>query len=399
MTESPIAKTTEQYFFNVFNRLPIVLERGEGTRVWDEDGNEYIDFLAGIAVTSLGHNHPSVVEAIREQSGKLMHASNLFYYEKQAALIEKMSQIFGLDKIFLCNSGAEAVEGAVKLARRYGSKQGKTGDIITMENGFHGRTIATISMGMKKYQEGFDPMLGGFKEIPFNDVEALEAAFTDDTVGVILETIQGSGGMNVADQKFMETIEALCDEHNACFIVDEVQTGVARTGAWFSYQNYGVEADIVSSAKALGNGFPIGAVLAQKEVADAMDTGMHGSTYGGNPVASAAALATLEEMEKQQIVTQAAEKGTYFQKKLRELADKLDGPIKDVRGIGLMIGVELAFSCSDIVSEMLDRGIITNCTKGNVIRIIPPLIVTAEEIDTYIEKFEESIKAVQQVEA
>ncbi|MDR8390423.1 aspartate aminotransferase family protein [Aliifodinibius sp. S!AR15-10] len=394
MTESQIPEITEQYYFNVFNRLPITLERGEGTRVWDEDGNEYIDFLAGIAVNSLGHNHPAVVKAIQEQSERLIHASNIFYYKKQAALIKKMAEVFDMDRIFLCNSGAEAVEGSIKLARRYAAKNGKNGEIITMENGFHGRTIATISMGMKKYQEGFDPMLGGFKEIPFNDIEALEAAFDENTTGVILEIIQGSGGLHVATKEFMKAIEKLCRKHNAAFIVDEVQTGVGRTGAWFSYQNFGVQPDIVASAKALGNGFPIGAVLAREEVAEAMGSGMHGSTFGGNPVASAAALATLEEMEKQQIVKQAAEKGAYFVEKLQELADKLDGAIRDIRGLGLMIGVELSFGCGDIVTEMLDRGIITNCTKGNVIRIVPPIIITAEEIDTYVEKLEESIKAV-----
>ncbi|MDZ7692868.1 MAG: acetylornithine transaminase [Balneolaceae bacterium] len=297
MTESQIADKTEQYYFNVFNRLPVTLERGEGTRLWDEDGKEYIDFLAGIAVNSLGHSHPRVVKAIQEQSQKLMHASNLFYYKQQAELTEKMSMIFNMDKAFLCNSGAEAVEGAVKLARKYAAKQGKDGPIITMENGFHGRTIATISMGMKKYQEGFSPMLGGFKEIPFNDIEALEETFTDNTVGVILEVIQGSGGLHVAEKTFMKRIEKLCNKHHAAFIVDEVQTGVARTGQWFSYQHFDVQPDIVSSAKALGNGFPIGAVLAKKEVAEAMTTGMHGSTFGGNPLASAAALATLDEME------------------------------------------------------------------------------------------------------
>ncbi|MDX1637795.1 MAG: aminotransferase class III-fold pyridoxal phosphate-dependent enzyme, partial [Balneolaceae bacterium] len=228
---------------------------------------------------------------------------------------------------------------------------------------------------------------------------ALEEAFDENTTGVIREVIQGSGGHHVAEHDFMKAIEHLCNTHDAAFIVDEVQTGVARTGEWFSYQHFDVQPDIVASAKALGNGFPIGAVLAREEVAAAMDTGMHGSTFGGNPVACVAALAVLEEMEKQLIVQQAAEKGAYFQQKLRELADKLDGAIKDVRGLGLMIGVELSFGCGEIVHEMLDRGIITNCTKGNVIRIVPPLIITAEEIDRYVEKLEESINAVRKVEA
>lgn len=395
MTESQIRKITEQHYFNVFNRLPVVLERGEGSRVWDSDGNEYIDFLAGIAVNSLGHCHPRVVDAIREQTGQLMHTSNIFYSRPQAELLQKMAGLFGLERIFLCNSGAEAVEGAVKLARKYAAKHGKeNGKILTMGNAFHGRTIATISMGMKKYQEGFNPLLAGFGETPFNDIDALEKTFEeDDIAGVILEIIQGSGGMHVAEPEFMNALGELCKKHHALLIVDEVQTGIARTGEWFSYEHFGVEADIVSSAKALGNGYPIGAVLAREEVAEAMTPGMHGSTFGGNPVACAAALATLEVMETENLVEAAADKGAYFRKKLGELADETN-TIVDIRGLGLMIGVELSIGCSDIVQEMLKRGIITNCTKGNVIRIIPPLTLTREEIDTYVDRLEESLQAV-----
>lgn len=393
MTESQIREITEQYYFNVFNRLPVVLERGEGTRVWDEDGNEYIDFLAGIAVNSLGHCHPRVVKAIQDQTERLMHISNLFYSQPQAELVQKMANLFGLERIFLCNSGAEAVEGAVKLARKYAAKHGKeNGKILTMGNAFHGRTIATISMGMRKYQEGFNPMLSGFGEVPFNDIDALEKAFEENISGVILEIIQGSGGLYIATQEYMTALSELCRKNNALLIVDEVQTGIARTGNWFSYEHFGVEADIVSSAKALGNGFPIGAVLAKEEVAEAMTPGMHGSTFGGNPVASAAALATLEVMEEENIVDRAAEIGSYFQDKLRELAGNTDA-IKDIRGLGLMIGVELSFGCSDIVLQMLKRGIITNCTRGNVIRIVPPLTITRKEIDQYVEKMAESIQA------
>ena len=399
MTESQIREITERYYFNVFNRLPVVLERGEGTRVWDRDGNEYIDFLSGIAVNGLGHCHPRVVQAVREQSERLMHISNIYYNELQAELVQMMANLFGLEKVFLCNSGAEAVEGAIKLARKYGSKHGKkNGNIVTMGNAFHGRTIATISMGMKKYQEGFNPLLAGIEEVPFNDIEALENAIDDDTTAVILEIIQGSGGLHVASPEFMTAMETLCRKHQALLVVDEVQTGIGRSGRWFAYEHFDVSPDIVSSAKALGNGFPIGAVLAKPEVAEAMEPGMHGSTFGGNPVACAAALATLSVMEKERLPEAAGEKGAYFREKLQELAGKTDA-ILDIRGLGLMIGVELSFECKAIVTEMLNRGILTNCTTGTVVRILPPLTVSRKEIDTFVEKLGESIKAVAGVEA
>jgi len=399
MTESQIREITEQYYFNVFNRLPVVLERGDGTRVWDREGNEYIDFLSGIAVNGLGHCHPRVVKAVQEQTGRLMHISNIYYSEPQAELVQRMAELFGLEKIFLCNSGAEAVEGAIKLARKYGSKHGKKdGKIVTMGNAFHGRTIATISMGMKKYQEGFDPLLAGIDEVPFNDVGALEQAVGDDTTAVILEIIQGSGGLHVATQEFMTAMQDLCNRHNALLVVDEVQTGIARSGKWFAYEHFGVSPDIVSSAKALGNGFPIGAVLAKPEVAETMEPGMHGSTFGGNPVACAAALATLSFMEEENILEVTREKSAYFRVKLQRLAEK-NNAIRDIRGLGLMIGVELSFECKKIVTEMLERGILTNCTTGNVIRILPPLTITREEMDIYVEKLEDSIKAVAGVSA
>lgn len=398
MTESQIREITEQYYFNVFNRLPIALERGAGSRVWGRDGTEYLDFLAGIAVNNLGHCHPRVVEAIREQTARLMHISNIYYSEPQAGLVKRMTGLFGLEKIFLCNSGAEAVEGAIKLARKYGSQQGKKGHILKMENAFHGRTIATISMGMEKHQKGFHPLLPGFEEVPFNDVPALEEAFDDQTVAIILEIIQGSGGLHVASREFVSAMHDLCQKYNALLIVDEVQTGIARTGKWFAYEHYGILPDIVASAKALGNGFPIGAVLAKKEVAETMPPGMHGSTFGGNPMASAAALATLAVIEEENLVKKAEEKGAYLQGKLQQLAKRME-LIKDVRGLGLMIGVELSIDCAEIVKEMMNRGVLTNCTKGNIIRIIPPLIITTEEIDLFVDKLEESIKAVANVEA
>lgn len=399
MTESQIRKITEQYYFNVFNRLPVVLERGDGTRVWDRDGNEYIDFLAGIAVNGLGHCHPRVVKAVQEQTARLMHTSNIYYSEPQAELVQRMAKLFGLEKVFLCNSGAEAVEGAIKLARKYGSKIGKkNGKIVTMGNAFHGRTMATISMGMKKHQEGFDPLLEGIEEVPFNDIDALERTIDDNTTAILLEIIQGSGGLHIADQEFMSAIEAQCKKHDVLLVVDEVQTGIARSGQWFAYQHFGVEPDIVSSAKALGNGFPIGAVLAKPSVAGAMTPGMHGSTFGGNPVACAAALATLSVMEEEDMPNIAAEKSAYLREKLQQLAEKSD-TVRDIRGLGLMIGVELSIDCKEIVTEMLNRGILTNCTNGNVVRLLPPLIISREEIDIFVEKLEESVKAVAGVEA
>lgn len=385
---------TDQFHLEVYNRFPLTLAKGKGAKVWDTDNNEYIDALAGIAVNSLGHCHPNVVEAIREQAPKLMHISNFYYSEPQARLVKLLAEISGFDRIFLCNSGAEAMEASLKVARKFGQVYNKKGPLITVSNAFHGRTMATISMGMDKYAKGYDPLLTGFREIPLNDIKALQSAFTGDTLGVVLEPIQGSGGLHVATKEFMESIQTLCQKHNALFIVDEVQTGMGRTGKMFGYEHYGVKPDIIAIAKAMGGGFPIGGMLCRQEVASVMKHGDHGSTYGGNPLACAAAFASLSTILEDNIASTAAKKGKHFVDKITKEASSM-GTITDIRGKGLMIGVELSFSGRPVVEAMLKRGVLSNCTHGNVMRIVPPLVISDNDLDTVADVLIKSIRAIQ----
>lgn len=388
------SQITDQFHLDVYNRFPITLVKGEGARVRDTNDKEYIDALAGIAVNSLGHCHPNVVKAIQEQAAKLIHISNFYYSEPQAKLVKLLAEISGFERIFLCNSGAEAMEACLKVARKYGQKHRKTGPLITVSNAFHGRTMATISMGMDKYAKGYDPLLGGFSEVPLNDLDALEAAFNENTLGVVLETIQGSGGLHVASEAFMEKVQALCRKHHALFIVDEVQTGMGRTGSMFGYEHYNVEPDIIAVAKAMGGGFPIGAMLCHQEVAEVMKHGDHGSTYGGNPLACAAAYAAITSIIEEKLPEDAQQKGTYLADKLKEASGSIDS-IVDIRGRGLMIGVELSFPGRQVVEKMLKGGVLSNCTHGNVMRLVPPLVTTRQELDTITEVLIESIKSAQ----
>ncbi len=387
-------KLAEKYHLDLYSRYPITLTRGEGVTVWDSKGNEYLDALAGIAVNSVGHCHPKVVEAIREQAGRLMHVSNFYYNEPQSRLARRLVEISGLDKVFFCNSGAEAVEGSVKLARKYASLQGKSGQIISMKNCFHGRTLGTISMGKKKYQKGFDPMAPGFEQVPMNDIEALEDRIDSNTAGIILEPVQGEGGIRPVEKDYLQCIRDLCDEYDAVMILDEIQCGIARTGHMYAYQRYGIQPDIVASAKALGGGFPIGAVIARGRVADALSHGEHGTTYGGNPLACAASLAALEAIEDENLAEQAHIKGDYCMDQLRSRTEGWEA-VTDVRGLGLMIGVELPFEGAEVVNAMLERGVLSNCASGNVMRLVPPLIIEENEIDTLIDVLLESIKEVE----
>lgn len=381
---------TDRFHLDVYNRFPITLVKGEGTKVWDDQGNEYLDALAGIAVNSLGHRHPKVVKAIREQVSELMHISNFYYSEPQAKLVKLLAETSGFDRVFLCNSGAEAMEACLKVARKFGQKYSKNGPLITVSNAFHGRTMATISMGMAKYAKGYDPLLDGFLEVPLNDLEALKAVFDENSLGVALEPIQGSGGLHVASKEFMEEIQALCDRHNALFIVDEVQTGMGRTGKLFGYQHYNVKPDLIAIAKAMGGGFPVGALLCREEVGSVMKHGDHGSTYGGNPLACAAAHAAISVLMDEKLANQAQQKGDYLIEKLNAAANEID-EITDIRGKGLMIGVELSFNGRPVVEEMLKQGVLSNCTHGNVIRLVPPLVITHDELDTLVKVLTESI--------
>lgn len=389
------AKTlADNYHVDLYGRYPLTLEQGEGVYVTDADGNEYLDALAGIAVNCLGYAHPAQLNAIQEQSEKLIHTSNFFYTEPQSKLAELLTEISGLDRAFFCNSGAEAVEGAIKLARKYGHMRGKEGNIISMENCFHGRTITTISMGQEKYQRGFEPLTPGFDQVLMNDVEKLEQKINDETVAVILEPIQGQGGIQPVEKRYLKQARKLCDKYNALLILDEIQCGIARTGSMFAYQQYNVKPDIVTSAKALGGGFPIGAFVAREEVADALQHGEHGTTYGGNPLACATAHAVLTTIQDENLARQAAEKGAYFTKQLKEKTEKTSA-IKEIRGKGLMIGVELNFEGADVVAAMRERGVISNCTSGNVMRIVPPLIISYDELDELIDVLIESIIEVE----
>ena len=387
-------KLAEQYHVDLYGRYPLTLTEGKGVNVTATNGKTYLDALAGIAVNCLGYAHPVHVDAIQSQAEKIVHTSNFFYNEPQSELARLLAEISGLDKAFFCNSGAEAVEGAVKLARKYAYLREKSGNIISMKNCFHGRTIGAISMGKEKYQKGFAPMAPGFEQVAMNDIPALEDKFNEDTVAVILEPIQGEGGIHPVEKDYLEKARELCDQYDALLILDEIQCGIGRTGTMFAFQQYGVEPDILTSAKALGGGVPIGAVIAKEHVAEAFGHGEHGTTYGGNPLACAAACATINTLLDENLVDKAQEKGNYFMNEMRKRAEDLDA-IKEVRGRGLMIGVELNFEGAAVVDAMLERGVISNCASDTVMRIIPPLIIEKEQLDTIIEVLTESIKEVQ----
>ena len=383
MDEAEIKRLDDDYLLHVYARLPITLVRGQGVRAWDANGKEYLDFLAGIAVNAVGHCHPRVVAAIQEQAATLIHTSGYYYTAPVAKLAEKLTGVSGMDRVFFGNSGAEANECAIKIARKYAKSHGgpnKFG-IVCANQSFHGRTMATVTAtGQPKYQEPFAPVVQGFTHVPFNDIAALEAAVTDDTCAVLLEPIQGEGGVYPACKSYLEAARALCDKHQALLIFDEVQTGIGRTGKWFAYEHYGVVPDILTSAKALGGGFPIGACLARGEAATTLVPGDHGSTYGGNPLACAAALAVLETIEEEHLVANAHAMGAYFVHRLNEAPFR--AKIADIRAVGLMIGVELAApDAKRVLNAALEHGLLLSAIGDHVLRIVPPLIVTQADID------------------
>ncbi len=381
----------KEHHFQIYKRFPVTITEGKGVKVWDSEGNEYVDALSGIAVNSLGHCHPNVVKAIREQAGKLIHISNLFYTKPQSDLANLLTRVSGMDRVFFGNSGAEAVEGAIKLARKYAYKKEKRGPILFMSNCFHGRTIATLTMGKKKYQEGFAPLPDGFKEIPFNDIKALKNELNKGAIAVIIEPVQGEGGIHPANKDFLREARDQCDKNGALLILDEIQCGIARTGKMFAYQHYDIKPDIIATAKALGGGFPISAVLASEDVAKVFEYGNHGTTFGGNPLACAAAFASLNTIINENLDKQAEEKGEYFKARLEKYTAGIS-EVKEIRAIGLMIGVELSFNCSSVVNKMLAKGVIANCTAETVVRLVPPLIIEKEDIDFIIKKMIESIE-------
>jgi acetylornithine/N-succinyldiaminopimelate aminotransferase len=378
-----IQNLSNQYHFNVYRRLPVVITKGRGTKVWDNQGKKYTDFLAGISVNALGHNHPSVVKAIRNQAGKLIHVSNIYYNEPQARLSELLCKISGFEKVFFCNSGLETNEAVIKLARRYGVKNNRKGDIISFTNCFHGRSIASITMGGEKYKKGFGPFPDGFKRIPFNETDPLQANINQETLAVFVEPIQGEGGVIPAKPEFMKELGRLCKQYNVLLVSDEIQTGLGRTGKMFGYQHYSVRPDVITIAKSLGGGIPIGAVLTNPDIAGLFEFGDHGTTFGGNPLACASSLAFLSTILENNLIEQANATGNYFMNKLQSDIFGLPG-VKDIRGKGLMIGIEMEYPCRPIVEKMLDKGFLINCTSEKILRFLPPLIISAKEIDSMI---------------
>lgn len=383
--EQIFAKDKDDYI-PVFARYNIVLDHGDGPYLYDTNGKKYIDYLAGIAVNVVGHNYKPLVDAISRQAAKMIHCSNLYYTEVQVEAAEKLKKLSGMDKVFFGNSGAEANEGAIKLARKYATDiDPEKIQIISAIHSFHGRTLATLTAtGQDHYHHGFGPLPEGFDYVPYNDIEALEAKMSDKTCAVMLEAIQGEGGVHVPDEDYLPKVRALCDKYNAVLIFDEVQCGMGRTGTFFGCQQFGVKPDIVTLAKGLAGGVPIGAFMATDKVASAFKPGDHGSTFGGNPLACAAACVVLDALTKDNLMGNAKEVGAYLKAKFDAYKEKYPALIKEVRGRGLILGMELTRPGREIANECLDYGAIINCTAGNVLRFVPPLNITKAHVDELI---------------
>jgi len=387
MNSAQWIEKSDKYIMKTYGRFPLVPVRGQGCRVWDADGKEYLDFLGGIAVNNLGHCHPGVVAAIQKQAAEMIHCSNLYQIPNQIELAELLCCNSFADKAFFCNSGAEANEAAIKLARKY--SRDKFGperfEIITATDSFHGRTMATVSAtGQEKVQRFFDPLLHGFKHVPFSDAAALEAAITPTTCAVMLEPIQGESGVNVPSADYFLEVRRICDEYNLLLIFDEVQVGIGRTGKLFAYEHFGVTPDIMTLAKALAGGAPIGCMLAKDEFAESFTPGTHGSTFGGNPLVCAAAIASLHAILEDGILPRTVEMGAYLISSLEQLARKYSF-VREVRGIGLMVGMSLTIPGAEIVKKGHERGVLLNVVHDDVLRFVPPLVVEKVDIDRMIE--------------
>ena len=378
MKKEEVFENYRDYIMPTYTKVPLIFTKGKGSRLWDIHNKAYLDFFPGWGVGNLGHCHPKVVQAVRDQIGKLIFIPNNYYHLPQAKLAKEIIYWSYPAKVFFCNSGAEASEGAVKLARKFG--KGRY-EIITFENSFHGRTLAALAAtGQKKYQSGFEPLPEGFKTVAFNDITAVKNAITDKTVAIMLELIQGEGGINVAAKDFVLELRKICDQKNLLLIVDEVQTGIGRTGKLFCYQHYGITPDVMTLAKALGGGLPIGVMVVKKEIADTLGPGMHASTFGGGLVICKAASAVLEAIQKEKLLTHAQKMSAYLFAGLNVLKEKF-AIIKEVRGLGLMAGVELNIEGKAIVEKCLEKGLLINCTHDKVLRLMPALNITSKEID------------------
>ncbi|MDD5450146.1 MAG: aspartate aminotransferase family protein [Candidatus Omnitrophica bacterium] len=392
MNISEISGLYDKYVMPTYTRVPLALSKAKGARVWDSEGKEYLDFFPGWAVSGLGHCHPRVVKAVKAQTGRIMHISNNYLNELQGRLAELIIKNSFDGKVFFSNSGAEANEGAIKLARRYGNPT-KRYEIITMEKSFHGRTMACISAtGQPKVKVGFEPLLEGFVTVPFNDLSAVSAAVTNKTIAVMLEPIQGEGGINVAKKEYLEGLKKLCEEKDLLLIMDEVQTGMGRTGEMFCFKNYGVKPDVMTLAKSLGSGVPIGAVVASRRICDILGPGSHATTFGGSPLVCAAGIATFEAIAEEKLLDNVRIINKYLFARLNGLKKKYPEIIKEARGLGIMAGVELFIEGDEIVTRAREKGLLINCTQKNTLRIMPPLGVKKGQVNRALKLLEASLK-------
>ena len=383
------------HIMSTYNRLPVQFERGDGIWLWDNENKQYLDALSGIAVCGLGHAHPAVARAISDQAGLLVHTSNLYGIALQEQLADRLCELSTMERVFFSNSGAEANEAAIKIARLYGHSKGiDKPAIIVMDNSFHGRTLATLAAtGNRKVQAGFEPLVQGFIRVPYNDLDAIRtvAENSNDVVAILVEPIQGEGGIKIPDADYLKGIRSLCDDNHWLMMLDEIQSGMGRTGKWFAFQHSDVVPDVATLAKALGNGVPIGACLARGQAAVVMQPGTHGSTFGGNPLACRAAIAVLEVLEQEQLVRHAATLGEQLLAGFTAALSGLEG-VKEIRGLGLMIGIELDRPCTELVMKAMEQGLLINVTAERVIRLLPPLITTTKQADMIIEQISELIR-------
>lgn len=396
MNSAETMQIADQVIAATYKRFPVVFSKGKGVTLWNPEGDAFKDFVAGIAVCNLGHAHPGIARAVAQQAEQLLHVSNLYYSLPQTQLASWLVKNSFADRVFFCNSGAEANEAAIKLSRKYFKDQGQAErfKIITMERSFHGRTMAALSAtGQDKIKKGFDPVLDGFDFVPFNDIEALKAKIGPDTAAIMLEPIQGEGGVRCPAPGYLEAVRNLCNETGVLMVFDEVQTGMGRTGKLFAYEHYNVTPDIMTLAKALGNGLPIGAMLAREDVASSFGAGAHATTFGGTPIVTAAALEVVTFMEREGIVGKCRVVGNYFKDKLKELTGK-HAMIEDVRGKGLLLGMRLNGDGDAIVLKCMEKGFLINCIQGNILRFVPPLIIEEKEIDALVACLDEIITSM-----
>lgn len=396
MNNQDMLAANKKYIMDTYASFPIALEKGEGSYVWDFEGKKYLDFVSGIAVNCLGYNDSVFIENITEQLKKIHHCSNLYVTKPSIDLAKVLVENSDFDKVFFCNSGAESVEAALKICRKYGST--KKGDhayeIITMKNSFHGRTLGTVTAtGQEKYQKGFGPLLPGVKYVDYNDFESLEKTVNENTCAIVLEAIQGEGGVNPANKEYLEKVRALCDEKDIVMVFDEVQTGIGRTGKLFGYQVHGVKPDVISLAKGLGGGIPIGAMLAVDKVAKVFSPGEHASTFGGNPIATTAGLTVLDRLLNGGVLENVVKQGAYLTEKLEALKAKYP-VITDIRGVGLIQGIELSIAGSELVGKCIEKGLLLVGAGANVVRFVPPLIITSDEIDEAIDILDSALSEI-----